>query len=191
MPVQLSKYSALALAVALSALMWATRGHHFMSVTHLPDASWAIFFLIGFYFRQRVMLPVFLAQAAIVDYLSITHFGVDDYCVTAAYIFLLPAYSALWLAGRWYAAHYRFQVQTLPLFAAAAASGAFLCELISSGSFYFLGGRLAEASLAGFAPRLAQYFPADLGGVALYLGCAALVHFLFASHKLPTSPAAQ
>ncbi len=191
MPIQLSKNSALALAVVLTALMWATRGHHFMSVTHLPDASWAIFFMLGFYFRQKFILPLFLAQAAIVDYLSITHFGVDDYCVTSAYIFLLPSYSALWLAGRWYATHYRFQAQTLPLFATAAVAGAFVCELISSGSFYFLGGRFAETSMAEFASRLVQYFPGDMGGVALYLGCAALIHYLFASHKLPTSPAAQ
>ncbi len=191
MPIHFSKYSALALALALSALMWATRGHHFMSLTHLPDASWAIFFMLGFYFRQRVLLPVFLAQAAIIDYLAITHFGVDDYCVTSAYVFLLPAYSALWLAGRWYAAHYQFHVRTLPLFAAAVFTSTLVCELISSGSFYFLGERFAETSMAGFASRLVQFFPPDLGGVALYLTCAALIHFLLASHRLPTSPAAQ
>ncbi len=185
-----SKTGAVALAVALSALMWATRGHHFMSLTHLPDASWAIFFMLGLYSRQKMILPLFLVQAAIIDYLSITHFGVDDYCVTSAYIFLLPAYSALWLAGRWYAAHYQLQVRTLPAFAAAAAAGAFVCELISSGSFYFLGGRFAETSMTEFASRLAQFFPADLGGVALYLGCAVLIHLLFTSYKLPASPAA-
>ncbi|HEY5993060.1 MAG TPA: hypothetical protein VIU46_00500, partial [Gallionellaceae bacterium] len=147
MPTLISKNSALVLAVALAALTWATRGHHFMSLTHLPDASWAVFFLIGFYLRQRVMLPIFLAQAALVDYLSITHFGVDDYCVTSAYVFLMPAYSALWLAGRWYAAHYQFNVRTLPSLAAAVVAGTFICELISSGSFYFLGGRFADTSL--------------------------------------------
>ncbi len=191
MPIHLPKYSALALAAVLAFLMWATRGHHFMSVTHLPDASWAIFFMLGFYFRQKMVLPLFLAQAAIVDYVSITHFGVDDFCVTSAYVFLLPAYSALWLAGRWYAAQYRFHAHTLPLFAAAAAGGAFVCELISSGSFYFLGERATSTSLTEFAAMIVKYFPADLGGVALYLGVAALVHFLLASHKLPASPAAR
>ena len=120
----LSRRNTLVLALALSALMWATRGHHFMSVTHLPDASWAIFFLLGFYFRQKVMiLPLFLAQAAVIDYVSITHFGVDDYCVTSAYPFLLPAYSALWLAGRWCAIHIQQNVRGLPWFAAAASVG--------------------------------------------------------------------
>jgi len=169
--------------------MWLTRGQHVASLTHLPDASWAIFFLLGFYFRQRMMLPLFLAQAALVDYFAITQFGISDYCVTPAYVFLLPAYSALWLAGHWYATRFQFHALTLPLFAAAAMVGAFICELVSSGSFYFLGGRFADSSLQEFAARLVQYFPADLGGVALYLGCAALIHILNSSAQRSSTPA--
>ncbi len=191
MTTPLSRYGTLALAGGLSALMWATRGNHFISPAHLPDASWAIFFLLGVYFRRRMLLPLFLAQAALIDWLAITQFGASDFCVTPAYIFLVPAYAALWLAGRWSARHLEMGARSLPAIAAAALASTLACELISSGSFYFLGGRLSETSLAGFASRLIQYFPADLGGVALYLGCAALAHFLFASHKLPTSPAAQ
>lgn len=177
----LSKRNAVILATVLTVVMWATRGQHVATLTHLPDASWAIFFLIGFYFRRSAMLPLFLAQAALADYFSITEFGTSDYCVTAAYAFLLPAYSSLWLAGRWYAAHYQFHARTLPLFAAAAATGAFACELISSGSFYFLGGRFADTSLVEFGSRLVQYFPSNLASVALYLGIAALVHTLIVS----------
>ncbi|MBS1214128.1 MAG: uncharacterized protein H6R26_2745, partial [Proteobacteria bacterium] len=36
------------IGLALFALMAATRSHHFASVTHLPDASWAVLFLAGF-----------------------------------------------------------------------------------------------------------------------------------------------
>lgn len=185
----LSKRSAFVLAAALSVLMWLTRGQHVASLTHLPDASWAIFFLLGFYFRQRIILPLFLAQAALIDYVAITQFGTSDYCVTAAYAFLLPAYSALWLAGHWYAVHYQLHVRTLPLFAAAATLGAFVCELISSGSFYFLGGRFADSSLQEFASRLVQYFPADLSGVALYLGSAALIHILISGAQRSSTAA--
>ena len=186
----LSRRNAFVLAAVLSAIMWLTRGNHFASPVHLPDASWAIFFLAGFYFRPRAMLPLFLAQAALVDCLATTQFGVSNYCVTPAYIFLLPAYSALWLAGRWFAAHYRLHVRTLPYFAAAALAGTAVCELVSSGSFYFLGGRFADSSLGEFGSRLVQYFPADLGGAAFYLGCAAAIHFLITSFR-HTHPAAQ
>lgn len=185
----LSKRNAAILAIVLSILMWATRDHHLATLTHLPDASWAIFFVLGFYFRQRRMLPVFLAQAALADYVAITQFGVDDYCVTAAYAFLLPAYFSLWLAGRWYAARHQFHARSLPLFAAAALAGTAACELISSGSFYFLGGRFADTSLIEFSSRLMQYFPGCLASVALYLGVAALVHVLIISMRHSASPA--
>jgi len=179
--INLSKRNAVILALVLSVMMWATRGHHVATFTHLPDASWAIFFMLGFYFRSRAVLPLFLAQAALVDYLSITQFGTSSYCVTSAYAFLLPAYSALWLAGKQYAARYQFQVRSLPLFAAAAVVGSAVCELISSGSFYYFGGRFTETSMAEFASRLVHYFPANLENVALYLGLAALIHALIVS----------
>ena len=179
----LSKRSTIVIAVVLSFMMLVTRGHHVGTSAHLPDASWAVFFLLGFYLRSRMLLPVFLALAALVDYLAITQFGVSAYCVTPAYAFLLPAYSALWLAGRWYAAHYRFEARSLPLFAAAALAGSATSELISSGSFYFLGGRFADTSLAEFASRLLRYFPTNLENVALYLGVAALVHILIVSKQ--------
>lgn len=185
----LSKHHAIAIAVVLSVVMWATRGHHTASLTHLPDASWAIFFALGFYLRERLLLPLFLAQAALIDYLAITQFGVNSYCVTPAYAFLLPAYAGLWLAGRWYAAHYRFEMRSLQLFAASAFLGTLSCELLSSGSFYFLGGRFADTSLAGFGQRLVQYFPSDLANVALYLGVAAVVHILFAAMQRPAATA--
>ncbi len=179
----LTKYRAVALACALSIVMWVTRGNHFISPAHLPDASWAIFFLAGFYFRQRLMLPLFLAQAAIVDYVAITQFGASSFCVTPAYVFLIPAYGALWFAGRCSAVHIAQAGRNPAWLAATAFGGALACELVSSGSFYFLGGRFAETSLGEFGARLAQFFPGDLGGVALYLGCAALAHLLIAGGK--------
>jgi hypothetical protein len=177
----LTRQNAILLAAVLSLAMWATRGHHLAALTHLPDASWAIFFMLGFYFRQRIMLPLFLAQAALIDYLAVTQFGVDNYCLTPAYAFLLPAYASMWLAGRWYAARYTFNAHTLAPFAASAVIGTAACELISSGSFYFLGGKTATTSLGGFAVRLVEYFPFDLGSAVMYLGVAALVHGLVAA----------
>lgn len=183
----LSRYGAIILVGALSILMWATRGNHFVSPTHLPDASWAIFFLLGLYFRGRTMLVLFLAQAALIDYVAVTQFGGDNYCLTPAYVFLIPAYSALWYAGRWSAQHFALSARNLPRFVATAFAGTLACEVISSGSFYFLGSRFADTSLAEFGSRLVQYFPGDLGGVALYLGVAALVQLLLAGNHRATS----
>jgi hypothetical protein len=179
------------LAIVFSIAMWATRGHHFASLSHLPDASWAIFFLVGFYLRRQIWLPAFLAQAALIDCLAITQDGVSNYCMTPAYIFLLPAYASLWLAGRWYAGRFKLDIPSMGRFIASATISAFACEVISSGSFYFLGGRFTDTSLAEFFTRLVKYFPSDLAVIALYLGCAALVHLLIVNVHGMSSRATQ
>src|SRR5690554_3136356 len=48
------------IVLGLAVLMAATRSHHFASVTHLPDASWAVFFLAGFYLRPLWVFPALL-----------------------------------------------------------------------------------------------------------------------------------
>jgi len=167
------------IALGLAVLMAATRSHHFASVTHLPDASWAVFFLAGFYLRPVWAFPALLALAGVSDYVAIAWLGVSDFCVSPAYGFLLPAYAALWTAGRWYARHYRFRFSTLPSLALALAAGAAVCELLSGGGFYFFSGRFEETSFAEFGARLANYFPHALEGIALYIAAAMLIHLAF------------
>lgn len=171
------------IALGLAVLMAATRSHHFASVTHLPDASWAVFFLAGFYLRPLWVFPALLGLAAVSDYVGIAWFGVSDFCVSQAYVFLLPAYGALWLAGRWYARHYRFRASTLPILALALLAGATVCELLTSGGFYFFSGRFEETSFAEFGARLVKYFPYALEGIALYIAAAILVHVVFGLAK--------
>ncbi|NJD08869.1 MAG: hypothetical protein FIA97_20610, partial [Methylococcaceae bacterium] len=156
--------------LGLFALMAATRSHHFASVTHLPDASWAVFLLAGFYSGRAWLFVALLALAGLTDYLAIGWFGVSDYCISAAYGFLAPAYGALWLAGSWYGRHHHLQASTLLPLSAALLAGTALCEAISGGSFYFLAGRAAETSLAGYAAQFLNYYPASLQGTALYVG---------------------
>ncbi|WP_434112935.1 hypothetical protein [Methylocaldum sp. GT1TLB] len=167
------------IALGLAVLMAATRSHHFASITHLPDASWAVFFLAGFYLRSVWAFPALLGLAVVSDYVAITWLGVSDFCVSPAYGFLLPAYATLWLAGRWYARRYHFRFSTLPLLALALVTGAAICELLTSGGFYFFSGRFEETSFAEFGARLARYFPHALEGIALYITAAILVHLAF------------
>ena len=180
-----SRRHSLGLVAALAGLMALTRGSHFGSAALLPDASWAVFFLLGFYFRERALLPLFLALAAGVDFVAVGQGGVSNYCLTPAYGFLIPAYFALWLAGRGFARHHRLELHTLPRFAVTALAATFVCEVISSGSFYFLGGRFTDTSMQVFGERLVQYFPLDLVGCALYLGAAAALHLLANNIRQP------
>jgi hypothetical protein len=173
--ITIARRSQLAIGLSLALLMAATRSHHFAAMTHLPDASWAVFFLTGFYLRPVGMFPALIALAGLSDYVAVAWLGISDFCVSPAYGLLLPAYGGLWLAGRWYAGRYRWTLSTLLPLAGSAFIGAALCELVSSGGFYFFSGRF-EPSLAEFGIRLARYFPLSLAALAFYLGLALIVH---------------
>lgn len=181
----LSHRHQLLIALALASLLIATRGQHFATLHHLPGASWAVFFLAGVYLRPAWIFPALFALVWGLDFaphlasgasLAEILGGGQAFCLTPAYFFLLPAYGALWLAGRWYAARYRFAWPTLVPLAAALVVGAAVCELFSSGGFYFFSGRFHEPTLIEFGARLVKYFPSYLGSLAFYVGIAAAVH---------------
>lgn len=165
--------------LALATLVAATRGHHFGSLVHLPSASWAVFFLAGVYLRPLWVFPALLAEAATLDFVAITWGGVSSFCVSPAYGFLLPAYGTLWCAGRWYAGRHQESVTTLLPLTVSLVAGTVVCELISSGSFYFLSGRFEQTSLAQLASRLVEYFPRSFSSVLFYVAIAGVIHASF------------
>lgn len=168
-----------ALAV-LVLFMAATRSHHFAGATHLPDASWAVFFLAGMLCGGWGALIGLLALAGTLDYAAIAHGGVSAFCISPAYGMLAPAYGALYLGGRLYAGVHRPQTRSLLPFTACAAAATAACELLSSGGFYFLSGRFEDPSLAVFGERLLRYFPAVAESMALYLAAAVIGYVAFA-----------
>jgi hypothetical protein len=166
----------LTIGVALALLMALTRSHHWATLHALPDASWAVFFIAGVYLRAFWAAPVLMLGAALVDYVAIAWGGVDGFCVSSAYWLLVPAYGALFLAGRVYARHHRLSWSAMPWLLGSALAGAVLAELFSSGGFYFLSGQFAEPTLAEFISRLVKYFPLNLSSMAAFLGLAAVTH---------------
>lgn len=172
----LSARNRLLIGLMLGLTMVATRLQHACGAGPILDASWAVFFLGGFYLRSSSAFAALMAEAVLVDLAAITWGGVSSFCISPAYALLLPAHGALWLAGRWYAAKYRPTWSTLSTLAGSAFVGTALAELIASGGFYVFSGRFAEISLAGFGGRLVEYFPTSLEGIALYVGIAAIAH---------------
>lgn len=174
---KLSTRHQIVIGIALAALMLATRGQHFPTVKQvLPSASWAVFFLAGVYLRPAWVLAALFGLASFLDFAAINWQGVSDYYVSPAYIALIPAYAALWFGGRWFAGHYSVKPVALLWLAASVLVSVFVCELISSGSFYFFSGRFAEPTLAEFAGRIVKYFPAFLGSTTFWIATVALVH---------------
>jgi hypothetical protein len=178
--VQLTQRHQMMIALSLALLMLATRGHHEITPVNLPDASWAVFFLVGLYLPSRWFFAAFFLLASTMDYVAITWGDVSSFCVTGAYLFLIPAYGALWFAGRSYSPGNTLSFGDLLPLTFYALVGTLTCELISSGGFYFFSGRFVDTSLVEFADRLLKYLPPNLFNQVLYLGLAALVHGLFA-----------
>lgn len=166
------------LSITFAMLMAATRGHHFGALEYVPTASWAVFFLAGIYHSSRWIFPMLLAEAALLDFAAGAWGGIDSFCVSPAYGFLLPAYGMLWGAGRWYAWRHQEKTATLLPLTVSLFVGTILCELISSGSFYFFSGRFEQTNLIQFASRFAKYFPWSFSAVLFYTGIACVIHTL-------------
>jgi hypothetical protein len=179
MMLTLSSRNQIIIGLVLTLLMVATRSHHFATLMHLPDASWAVFFLAGFYLRSNWALPGFLALTWVLDFSSFTWGGGSGFCLTRAYGFLLPAYSALWFAGYWFAKQYHFEWRTLMPLVVAVLMGSAVCEVFSSGGFYFFSGHFIETGFTEFAGQLIKYYPSYLQSMAFYVSIAAAVHVLF------------
>ncbi|MCC6922692.1 MAG: hypothetical protein IT525_06445 [Nitrosomonas sp.] len=174
----LSSRHQMVIALLLAVLMIITRSHHFISLHNLPGASWAVFFLAGVYLRAVWPLAGFLMLAWILDYMAYAWGGASGFCLTPAYAFLLPAYASLWLAGRWYASQHQYVWRTLMPLSLSIVFGLILCELFSSGGFYFFSGRFADTTWLEFAERTSAYFPMYVESFLFYAGFAILLHWI-------------
>ncbi len=181
----LSQRNQIILTVLLVTLMILTRGHHFSTINYLPSASWAIFFIAGFYLAGKHIFTLFIAEAALLDYIAINWEGVSSFCVSPAYVLLLPAYGALFFAGRWYAKRYQLSWSTLLPLSISLVFGSVASQVISSGGFYFLSGRYPEPTLLEFGHRFAMYFPQQVTSMAFYIGLTIALHLYVVMLKSP------
>lgn len=167
----------LSTALLLAALMLATRQFHFGP---LPDASWAVFFLGGLYLGGGREFAAFLVGAFAIDYVATQHLGVSSYCLSRAYGFLPLSYAALWLGGLWSARRWK-AVRPFSSWLSVAASFVLsisVCFVISNGTFYWLGGRVAAPTLAGWVMNLRDWYGYFLAVPSVYAATVVLLHVL-------------
>jgi hypothetical protein len=162
-------------AVALIALLAVTRIGHFGGINTPPDASLAVFFLLGLWIASPRWLVVALLAAAATDALAIVQ-GASSYCITPAYPLLIPTYGVLWGAGRGtcvYGARWHGWMRGLVLGVALLMSTA-IAFLVSNASFYALSGYFEAMPAGVFAHAVSQYFRPYLAGAAAYVAGAIL-----------------
>ena len=159
----------------LALLMLATRYFHIGSAWHLPDASWAVFFLGGFYLR-RAFFAALVAETVAIDF-TFFALGGSTYCLSAGYWFLLPTYAALWFGGEMLG---KMQQRNWRFFACAVAYwwvAASTAYVISNASFYWLSGKAVDPSWSHYIEHAQIWYSAFVSRPMVYLVAAALVHF--------------
>ena len=161
--------------IALVALLAVTRIGHFGGIATPPDASLAVFFLLGLWVASARWLVVGLLAAAVVDALAVAQ-GASSYCITPAYPFLIPTYGVLWGAGRAtcvYAARWHGWLRGLALAVALLASTT-IAFVLSNASFYALSGYFEAMPVGDFVRGVSPYFRPYLTGAAAYVAVALL-----------------
>lgn len=144
--------------ISLLGLMLLTRFHHFGDALSLPDASLAVLFLAGLWIANWRFFVLLLIEAGLIDYIAMTQLGVSDYCISPAYVFLIPTYACLWMAGR-----YCIKFQSLKLIDLIAQLSILfiatsLAFVISNASFYPLSGKFSEMDWLEYISRVKQYY---------------------------------
>ena len=177
---------------AILAVLAATRLNHFGAI---PDASWAMFFVAGFYLRDSVRwaFPALMVVSVAIDWAVIAASGASfagHYCVSPGYALLLPAYFSLWAAGALVARHgmRRPGANTLAMLVVAVFAGTAVCHLFAQGGFYWLSDVVATPTIAGWASNYADWFLPYLRTTGIYVGLAAVLHVAFAQFA-GTAPA--
>jgi len=167
--------SAQSLTLPLIALMALTRINHFGDAFFLPDASLAVFFLAGLGFAKRWwLLALLLVEAAVIDYVAITQFSVSAFCVSPAYLFLIPTYAVMWFAGSYCVKFKNLNVSEMGLTIGVMTLASSVAFFISNGSFYLLSGRPAELLWAQYLDGVTRYYPHYMSS-ALFYGVLGLI----------------
>ena len=172
--------SAQTLTLPLIALMALTRINHFGDAFFLPDASLAVFFLAGLGFAKRWwLLALLLVEAAVIDYVAITQFSVSAFCVTPAYLFLIPTYAVMWFAGSYCVKNINLNISEMGLTIGVMALANTVAFFISNGSFYLLSGRPVELSWAQYLDGVTRYYPHYMSSALFYAVFGLMVIKLF------------
>lgn len=170
--------------VLLLSLMAATRSYLFYHFAPVPDASWGVFFIAGFYLRNwtKWAFPLFMAVAVGADYFSIAAQGIDfwsHYCVSPGYWFLVPAYLALWLGGSFARRAYSEANpgKSLAAVAGGLVASVVVCHLFAQGGFYWLSDSVPQpATVAGWWKNYTDWLLPYLRTAAIYTGLAVIAH---------------
>lgn len=154
-------------ALTLALVMAMTRIGHFGEYGGPLDASWAVFFLAGLWLRDLRLFPGFFVLAWVVD-LAAFALGTPTDCYSPAYFFLIPAYGALWMAGRAASGAGYSRI------AASVIAASFVTFVVANIGMYVFAPAASAVTPAAFATAVAGYFPGYLMTASVYVAVGLL-----------------
>lgn len=175
---KLSRSASLTLLGGLVLLMFLSRFQPIEHFLEIPDASWAVFFIGGFYLSAstRWAFPLLMLEAVLIDWFAVTFMGVSNFCITPSYWFLIPTHAVMWFGGTWLHRRAGENTRGLLLLVASALVATTLAYALSNGGFYWFGGRYPDPNLAQYVERFFMYYGWFLLVPCAYIAAAAFVH---------------
>lgn len=177
---------------ALAALMLTTRTDFFVLGTLVPDASWSVFLLGGFYLARLRYFAALAVLAWVIDLAVVSQTPAAGYCLSPAYMALVASWMLLWSAG--HLAQKTMNSATslrLPLAGGLVLMAVSAAFALSNAGFYAWSGYFSEMSLAEYVSRVSQYFAFYLATSSIYFALGVMApaavarsRRVFASHKI-------
>jgi hypothetical protein len=175
--------NALVIAIGLLFITIVTRGSHFGNAALLPDATLAALFLGGILLRRVGWLALLLAAAFLSDAWAVNFQNVSSFCITPAYLGLIPSYSLAWLGGRLLQSSGNFF--SIARFTVAGFISASLAFCLSNVFWYLFSGYFGQMEVTQFAAAVSKYYLSYVGYTLLYLAFAWAMRHLYLSVKNP------
>lgn len=161
-------------SLSLVLVLITTRSHfvvdylHFSPALRAPDATLGIFFLAGLWIASWRFAGLLLGAAALADQIAFAN-GIPDWCLTAAYACLIPAYLTMWFAGRYCRGADIMSAAGLLKIASVMVVATFIEFVISSGSFFLWSGYFADMSASEYWSKTIGYYPSYLIWATVYV----------------------
>lgn len=158
---QLNKLKWFWAILILMSLMLITRGHSnpLNTLIHLPDFTLPALFIAGVYLRNLLIPLSMIALAMGIDWYVISYNGVSNFCITDAYMMLIPAYMAMFIGGNLLNSLAINSIGSLAKVFFVVMITGFIEWFISSASFYWMAPYFTDPNWAGFMPRIEKYAP--------------------------------
>ena len=164
--------------LCLATVMAYTRLGHIESIAAPPDASWAVFIAAGFYLSGWLFFAGFFLLAVAVDWLTIGWGDLSSACINGGYLFLLPSYAILWMAGR--LCRQRLLQGTgpaTPLLVILSAICA--CFIVSNAGYWLFDSYASTLSIIAYVKATAPWIAVFITTTLVWLTFMAACHLLW------------